>query len=141
MAELEKAKALGLTFPLILLDAQLPGEDAFEIANQIKKNPALGDCKIVMLTSIGWRGDAAKCRAIGISAYLTKPIKRAGLLEVINLVLAPNHSASAVQALITMHSLRENRTAVNRQGDEEIEVKQILAPPSMENATATQSSR
>ena len=35
--------------------------------------PRFGEPKIVMLTSVGLRGDAAKCREAGIGAYLTKP--------------------------------------------------------------------
>jgi two-component system, sensor histidine kinase and response regulator len=39
------------------------------------------------LTSAGLKGDAARCGELGIKAYLSKPIKRADLLEAIKLAL------------------------------------------------------
>ena len=66
----------------------MPEVDGFWIADQIKKNPRLGQPKIVMLTSVGVRGDAAKCREAGIRTYLTKPVKRSDLLDVVKLALA-----------------------------------------------------
>jgi CheY-like chemotaxis protein len=36
-----------------------------------------------MLTSAGQRGDAARCREIGIEVYLLKPVKQSALLEAI----------------------------------------------------------
>jgi signal transduction histidine kinase/DNA-binding response OmpR family regulator len=81
--ELEKAKALGLPFSLILLDAHMPDTDGFAAAERIKKNPRFGESEVVMLTSFGSSGDAAKCSELGIHAYLPKPIKRSDLLDIL----------------------------------------------------------
>jgi signal transduction histidine kinase/DNA-binding response OmpR family regulator len=124
---LEKAKALGVPFPLVLLDAHMPEVDGFWIADQIKNNPRFGKPKIVMLTSVGLRGDAAKCRAAGIRAYLTKPIKGSDLLDVIKLVLAPRDPVHATPSLVTTHSLRENRPALTILLAEDNRVNQTLA--------------
>ena len=63
-----------------------------------------------MLTSVGRRGDASRCRDLGISAYLTKPVSEADLLEAILQVLGPGKGTDAGQPqLITRHSLREGR--------------------------------
>jgi signal transduction histidine kinase/DNA-binding response OmpR family regulator len=127
LAQLEQAKALGSPFPLVLLDAHMPGVDGFEIADQIRSNPRFCESKVVMLTSVGLRGDAAKCRELGIGAYLTKPVKRSDLLDVIKLVLAPHGRDQDSHSLVTMHSLRENRSGLNILLAEDNRVNQALA--------------
>ena len=42
----------------------------------------------MMLSSAGLRGDAVRCREIGVSAYLTKPIRQSELLDAIVTALA-----------------------------------------------------
>jgi signal transduction histidine kinase/CheY-like chemotaxis protein len=81
--ELEKAKALGFPFFLILLDAHMPDTDGFAVAERINKNPRFRESEVVMLTSFGSSGDVAKCCDLGINAYLPKPIKRSELLDII----------------------------------------------------------
>ncbi|MGH9545131.1 MAG: DAHL domain-containing protein [Terriglobales bacterium] len=127
LALLETATASKFPFPLVLLDAHMPEMDGFRIADQIKQNPKLGQPGVVMLTSVGLRGDAAKCREVGIRAYLTKPIKRSDLLAVIRLVLRPRDSEPVSPSLVTTHSLRESRTALTILLAEDNRVNQALA--------------
>ncbi|MBI4515067.1 MAG: response regulator [Deltaproteobacteria bacterium] len=87
LAELKRAVRLGQPFPLVLLDAQMPEMDGFQVAEQIKADPELTGATIMMLSSADLAGDAARCRALGVAAYLTKPIKQTELLETILLVL------------------------------------------------------
>ena len=103
---LELARNIGHPFPLILLDGQMPRMDGFALAEHIQKNPALAGATIMMLTSAGHLGDAARCRELGISAYLVKPIRQGELLEAICRVLrkAP---AETPARLVTRHALRE----------------------------------
>ncbi len=68
-------------FSLVLTDANMPAMDGFQLAEEIRKNPDLSSATIMMLTSAGQRGDAARCRQLGLSGYLTKPIGQAELLE------------------------------------------------------------
>jgi CheY-like chemotaxis protein len=70
-------------FQLILLDASMPGMDGFAFAERLR---AMTECPwptIMMLSSVGQRGDAARCRALGIRAYLLKPLKRSELLQAV----------------------------------------------------------
>ena len=46
-----------------------------------------GEAKVIMLTSAGQRGDAARSRELGVDAYLTKPVSQAELFEVLSRVL------------------------------------------------------
>jgi CheY-like chemotaxis protein len=61
-----------------------------------------------MLTSAGRPGDAARCRQLGIAAYLMKPVKQSELLEAILLALGAASEPSS-PALVTRHSLREEQ--------------------------------
>ncbi len=75
---LGEAKGLGRAFPLILLDAQMPEMDGFALAECIKRNPDWRAATVMMLSSAGLRGDAMRCRELGIAAYLTKPVRPVG---------------------------------------------------------------
>jgi two-component system sensor histidine kinase/response regulator len=63
----------------------------------------------MMLTASGHRGDAVRCRELGIASYLTKPIKQSELLDAILTVLGRSSQQDEPSALVTRHSLRENR--------------------------------
>jgi PAS domain S-box-containing protein len=121
---LETAKSAGRPFPLILLDGQMPEMDGFTLVQQIKKDPGLVGATIMMLTSAGHLGDAARCRELGISAYLVKPIRQGELLEAICSVL----NLSTVKApLVTRHTLREARNRARILLAEDNAVNQLLA--------------
>jgi signal transduction histidine kinase/DNA-binding response OmpR family regulator len=103
----EHANLNATPFSLVLLDAQMPGLGGFAVAERIQKDPKFAGPMVLMLTSAGLRGDAARCRELGIRAYLPKPIKRADLLETIRLAFGSQTSTEAGPSLITVHSLRE----------------------------------
>jgi two-component system sensor histidine kinase/response regulator len=78
---LEDAKRRGEPFQLVLVDGQMPEMDGFMLAEQIKAHPGLATATIMMLTSSGQLGDSARCREIGVAAYLVKPTRAKELLE------------------------------------------------------------
>jgi signal transduction histidine kinase/CheY-like chemotaxis protein/HPt (histidine-containing phosphotransfer) domain-containing protein len=92
-------------FPLVLLDAMMPGMDGFDVARRIKDDPRLGGATIMMLSSADNPGDAERCRALGVSAYLQKPIKQSELFDAIAVSLgsaglpAPASTTTAVPAI------------------------------------------
>jgi PAS domain S-box-containing protein len=98
----------GRPFSLILLDASMPGLNGFDVAERIANNPDLVGATIMMLSSSGEYGDVARCRALGISAYLTKPIKQTDLYDAVCRLLhvagSPNGEAG--------HGERLSATAV-----------------------------
>ena len=81
LSALHQAQAAGRPFRLILIDALMPGEDGFTLAERIKQVPHMTRTKIILLTSAGQHG--ARSRSIGAAAYLTKPVKQAELLNTI----------------------------------------------------------
>ncbi len=108
LAAMERKKSIGDSFPLVILDMQMPGMDGFEVAKRIKQDPALAGATIMMLSSAGRRGDAALCRKLGIAAYLTKPIKQSDLMDAIMTALGSPATRDRVP-LITGHFIREKR--------------------------------
>ncbi len=109
---LREAREKGQTFQLILIDANMPEMDGYALAEEIKKHPELGNSFIMMLSSAGFRGEAARCRKLGLSAYLTKPIKQSYLLDAIMLALGTGvhkPGAGGQAPFITRHSLSKAR--------------------------------
>ena len=107
LAVMVQAKKTGKTFRVALIDSLMPGMDGFALAERIRHDPELAGTMIMMLTSSGLRGDVARCRKLGIAAYLIKPVKQSELVEAILSALgqAPQERAD----VITRHSLREAR--------------------------------
>ena len=74
LAALAQARATGMPFPLVLLDAHMPEMDGFTLAARIKQEPDLAGATILMLSSAGLSEATIRCRELGIALYLTKPI-------------------------------------------------------------------
>jgi len=106
IAELDNAAREGNPFQVVLLDWDIQDMDGFELARGIGQTPSLPQTSVVMLTSVGLRGDANKCREAGITAYLAKPFDRAQLLEAVTVAIASS-SEGDTGKLITRHTLRE----------------------------------
>jgi two-component system sensor histidine kinase/response regulator len=127
LAALQQAHAAGQPFPLVLTDVQMPDTDGFTFAEMIKKDHTIAAAAIVMLTSAGQPGDAARCREMGIAAYLTKPIKRSELRSAIVLALSTRPVNQERPVLVTRHSLREARQPGRILLVEDNAVNQLLA--------------
>jgi CheY-like chemotaxis protein len=105
LAALDVADRSGQSFDLVLLDAHMPDMDGFTLAERMRERPGLSLPTIMMLTSGGQRGDGARCRQLGIAAYLTKPVRQTDLLEAIGLVLANRPAGAGRGRLVTRYSL------------------------------------
>jgi len=124
---LRLAQESGGAFRLVLTDLQMPEADGFSLAEAIRNDPAIAGAAVVMLTSGGQPGDAARCRALGIAAYLTKPIKRSELRAAVILALGLQSAEQDRPPLVTRHSLREARQAGRILLVEDNSVNQLVA--------------
>ena len=79
---------------LVLLDVHMPEMDGFRVAEQIR-NKHQG-IKVILLTSASRPGDVARCRELGISDYLSKPIKQSELFDSIITAMAEHRQKPEV---------------------------------------------
>ena len=105
LAELVAAKKLNEAYELILTDMHMPKMNGFDLVERVKAMPELSASTIMMLTSGSQRGDAARCEALGISAYLLKPVRQAELREAISMVLQ-GKSRTGGSSLVTQEILK-----------------------------------
>lgn len=77
----------GKPFDLALLDYQMPDVSGDTLAKAIRSDPVLKTLPLILLTSIGQRGDALRMQEAGFSGYLIKPVKPAQLRDCIALVM------------------------------------------------------
>jgi PAS domain S-box-containing protein len=103
----------GAKFDCIVLDAQMPGMDGYELARLLKQeHPDLPP--MLMLSSGALRGDAQRCQETGIAGFFAKPISTDELLAALAQALGRDAtSAPATGQLITRHSLREAHPMLN----------------------------
>jgi signal transduction histidine kinase/DNA-binding response OmpR family regulator len=105
---LECVKRAENPFALILTDFSMPDMDGFDLAKQLRHapNPTV-EPQIIVLTSAGQRGDAARCRELGVAAYLAKPLGQSELFDCIVRVLGKTRIGTGPAALVTRHTLQE----------------------------------
>ena len=108
LAQLSAAREAGKPFGLILTDMHMPKMNGFTLIERIRTRPELATATIMMLTSSGHRGDAARCQELGVAAYLLKPIRQSELREAIARVLGAREQDGAIP-LITRFSVQDAR--------------------------------
>jgi two-component system, sensor histidine kinase and response regulator len=97
-------------FSVILTDTNMPEMDGFALVARIRESPALaGSAAIIMLTSAGQLGDAARARELGVRQCLTKPVGLAELFETIARVLAAPSAQAIAAAPPSAPELRESK--------------------------------
>lgn len=94
-------------FDAVISDFELPGMDGAQLGKLIKKDPKIADSHLIMLTSMGRKGDSKLMLEAGYDAYLVKPTPHETILEIISCCLAktgPTHE------LITKYTLVEEKS-------------------------------
>jgi len=110
MRALREAQAARDPYQVAILDYYLPDMDGESLGRMIKDDPALRETLLVMLTSVGQRGDAKRVSEVGFSAYLVKPVSPSQLLDALSTVLG-TYKEGISTTLITRHTLAESQTA------------------------------
>ncbi|CAM2006782.1 response regulator [Acanthopleuribacter pedis] len=96
------------SFDMVIIDFFLADDDGGRLAHEIKKQPKLAKLPILLLTSVPRRGDAAKMLEIGVSGYLTKPVKLSRLYDAIGTIMGlEKEGRGEGNELVTQHTLRE----------------------------------
>ena len=93
-------------FRIAIIDMQMPGMDGETLGRIIQTDNRFNDIRMVMLTSLGMRGDVRHFQEIGFSAYATKPIRHQELKAVLSLALSERDKSSH-RTIATRHTARE----------------------------------
>lgn len=114
-------------FDCIILDAQMPEMDGYELAQQLRiEHPRLPP--MLMLSSGAMRGDGQRCQAVGIDAYFSKPIASEDLLVALRRIFdTDERPATTPHPLLNRHVLRELQHSLNILLVEDHPVNQKLA--------------
>jgi two-component system sensor histidine kinase/response regulator len=123
---LRQALAAREPFAIVLTDGNTADMGGFHLAEEIRRNPALSVATIMMLTTGGQRSDAARCRALGLAGYLTKPVGEAELLDALLRVTGLTRP-EASRALVAEHVLPEERRSLHILLTEDNAVNQLIA--------------
>jgi len=110
---LQEAAEAGDPFRFALIERQLPGMDGEEMGTAIRADGACERTLTALVTSAGRRGDAARARAHGFSAFLSKPFDWGQLAAALTEVSrrAEAAAAGATPELVTLHSMAEAQRA------------------------------
>jgi len=97
---------------IVLADYQMPGMNGYALAKTLNVIPSTKDLKLILLTSVAQKGDAAKAREYGFAGYLSKPIRREELLNCTAIVLGLKENNMESQQIVTKYVHHENQNAL-----------------------------
>ena len=100
-------------FDLIILDGHMPEMDGFAVAAEIQRDPALQNLTLMMLSSAAMRGDAERCKDLGIAAYLTKPVIQADLMKSICMLAGVSAEQSPSTPVLTRDLLQASHAGLS----------------------------
>ena len=102
-------------FQVAVIDMQMPGMDGEALGRAIKSDNRLSEIRLVLLTSLGVRGDAKRYAELGFDAYLTKPTRHLELKNILSQVLVKrDEKAASHRSIATRHTAREMKTFSTR---------------------------
>ncbi len=101
-------------FRIALLEQKMPGIDGLELGRRIKANPLTAPTLLIMVKSLGQRGDAVAMEQIGFTGYLTKPLRQSLLYDCITLVLERADQTFSKQASGVLETSEVSRGIVTR---------------------------
>jgi len=109
--KLRKAVAEGNPFDIAIIDMQMPEMDGEALGRKIKEDPDLMSASMIMLTSVGERGQTARMKEVGFAAYLTKPVKQSQLYDCLTTVAGMQRVGKERPSapIVTRHSISEDQ--------------------------------
>ena len=113
---LRSSAAQGSPFDIALIDMHMPGTDGMQLGRDIRADPAIASTRLVLLTSIGTRGQARDAQDAGFAAFLTKPLRQSALHDCLVTLFGRAGAETGdrpppAPALITRHTLAEARSS------------------------------
>ena len=95
LAELQRARAAGAPYELVLLDCRMPGLDGFQVAEAIRQAQDLAGVTMMMLTSDNRKDHIQRAQELGLAGYVVKPIRKTDLLEAVATAMGQRKAAGS----------------------------------------------
>ncbi len=113
LAELHRAAEKRAPFDLCISDIQMPDTDGYAVAQQIRALEApISQMPMIALSSTLER-DAQRCEAAGFNGFLSKPVRREKLIQMVGRVLRDSDGhgdgpSNRQEKIHTQYSVRED---------------------------------
>ncbi|MFH0958873.1 MAG: ATP-binding protein [Pseudomonadota bacterium] len=107
--KMQEAVIAGDPYEIAILDMQMPEMDGETLGEIIKTDPMMRDVVLVMMTSLGRRGDATRLEEKGFAGYLTKPVRQFQLHDCLKMAVAQTRSEQPAgkRRIVTRHTIAE----------------------------------
>ncbi len=109
LAKLQEAVISGDPYEIAILDMQMPDMDGETLGEIIKADPMMRDVVLVMMTSLGRRGDVSRLEEKGFAGYLTKPVRQAQLHDCLMMSFGQTRleESAGNRRIVTSHTISE----------------------------------
>ncbi|HEX3178233.1 MAG TPA: response regulator, partial [Methylomirabilota bacterium] len=94
LAALRAARRERDPYALAIVDFHMPGMDGEALGRSIKTDPSLARTALVLLSSVGLRGEGGRFREAGFAAALVKPVRASQLLDAVSEALVARSGAA-----------------------------------------------
>jgi PAS domain S-box-containing protein len=118
----------GEHFDFLLADVEMPECDGWELVQEVRAQQSFERLRCVLMPSVGVRGDAERCRSLGVDGYLAKPVIHSELYDLLCRLTggAAERCAAPEPVAVTGDSVPEPKARLNILVAEDVEVNQVL---------------
>ena len=98
-------------YEIALVDMQMPEMSGEDLGRAILQDAEIKNTILIMLSSIGQRGDSARLKGAGFQGFLTKPVKKGQLFDCLRTVISMSETGipGTAKPFVTTFSIREAR--------------------------------
>jgi len=109
----QKLDEKDILYDAVIMDTDLVDMKCTDLIQYINESASLNTIKMLVVTAVGQRGDAVRMKKLGLSAYLTYPVRHSVLHDALSELLFnkdnSDQSAEKNATLITKYSVQENK--------------------------------
>lgn len=134
LAVMRAAMSADMDIDCVVLDYQMPHMDGVEVVNAMRREEALANIPVIMLTSVDQTNNGQSFSSLDIQGQLTKPARSSLLLEIIVDVIATSRSADSATDL-SLKKIAPEENNIEKQSAEEA----TAATTMVQNVPNTQS--
>lgn len=116
------------TLPAVLLvDLCMPGGDGWTLLESLKTQGGFDTVHRILMPSVGVRGDAERCRELGVDGYLVKPVVSEEFHELLRRVLGLETEDRRERWPVTRHQIHEEQVRLALLVVDDVEVNRMVA--------------